>query len=191
MGGLEQAVRWLSVQHSGQEGWQRKKELIHRMWQETEKALDALELSYPQIKIYQDGLPICRKEINIVRDLAKLGSPNHRLVLKLVERGARLMGTESADLLVREYEVIKQGLGNKHHSRSESRSKQPAEILETILASRDEFIAHRISDTLEPGDVGIVFLGMLHNLSPWLAVDIETVYPLYFPQHQKAHDHAR
>jgi len=165
--------------------------IIRQMWQEIEKALDAQELSYPRVKVYQDGLPICGQELNIVQDLAKLGSPNHRLVLKLVERGARLVGTESAELLVREYEIIKQRLDTGSDPGAGSPAERPEEVLETILTSRDEFIAKRINDTLEPGEVGIVFLGMLHNLSPWLAADIETVYPLYFPKHQEVDNHAK
>ncbi|MEW5914237.1 MAG: hypothetical protein AB1814_16900 [Thermodesulfobacteriota bacterium] len=159
------------------------------MWLEIEQALEALALPYARVKLYQDGLPICGKELNIVRDMAELGSPNHRLVLKLVQRGARLMGTEFAELLVREYEVMKQGLDDNYHSESAPRAERPQEILETILTERDEFIARRINDTLEPGDTGIIFLGMLHYLSPWLAKDIEVVYPLYFPRHQKVRDH--
>lgn len=165
--------------------------IIYQMWQEIEKALEVLGLSYPMVKVFQDGLPICGREIDIVQDLAKLGSPNHRLVLKLVERGARLVGTESAELLVREYEIIKQRLDQGSDTGSGSPAERPEEILEAILTSRDEFIAKRINDTLEPGEAGIVFLGMLHNLSPWLATDIETVYPLYFPKHQEVDNHAK
>ena len=55
MGGLEQTVRRLSVQHSGWRGWQHKNEIVLQMWREIELALDALELNYPKIRIYQDG----------------------------------------------------------------------------------------------------------------------------------------
>lgn len=191
MGGLEQTVRRLSIQHSGRDGWQHKKKFILQMWREIERALDALKLNYSKIRIYQDGLPVCGKEIDIVRDLAALGSPNHLLVLKLVDRGARLLGTESAELLVREYDVMKQGLEHNFRPASIHQGERSDKILDILLTRRDEFISQRINDTLEADDTGVVFLGMLHNLSPWLAVDIETVYPLYSPQHREAQDHAR
>lgn len=189
MGGLEQTVRRLSILHSGRNGWQHKKEAILLMWREIELALDALELNYSKIRIYQDGLPVCGKEINIVRDLAALGSPNHLLVLKLVDRGARLLGTESAELLVREYDVMKQGFDHDFHPESVHQGERSDKILEILLTRRDEFISQRINDTLETGDIGVVFLGMLHNLSPWLAAEIETVYPLYFPKHLEVDGH--
>ena len=159
------------------------------MWQKIENALEALRLPFRKVKIYQDGLPICGKELNITNDLAKLGSPNHRLLLKLVEQGARLMGTESAELLIREYELIRQGFDNKNQSVPGPQVEQPEGALKTNLQKRDKFIAERINHTLAHGEVGIVFLGMLHDLSPGLADDIEIACPLYSPQSRDGHDH--
>lgn len=188
MGGLEGAVRRFSLQQTGRQGWRRKKLIVQQLWQEIERTLKALELDYSKTRIYQDGLPICGKELDIVKDLAKLGNPNHRLLSRLVEQGARLMGTESAELLVREYEVTKQGLAESQGFDSDNRASQSKEILETILAQRDEFIARRINDTLAPGDIGIVFLGMLHDLRPWLAADMQVIYPLRSLLSQKGRD---
>ena len=189
MGGLAQAVRRFSLQHTGPQGWQRKKRIVQQGWQEIGRAVKALGLNYSRARVYQDGLPICGKELDIVRDLARLGSPNHRLVLNLVEQGACLMGTESAELLVREYEVIKQGLDKSPQPGSDQRTGGTEKILDTFLAERDEFIAQRINHTLEPEDLGVVFLGMLHDLRPWLAADIEVLYPLGAPRSQKGPDH--
>ena len=52
--------------------------------------------------------PFAGGKLEIVKELAKAGSRNHRLLLRLQERGAILMGTESADLLVREYKLVKE-----------------------------------------------------------------------------------
>src|SRR5262249_55932565 len=57
-------------------------------------------------RLYQDGLPACGLEEKIVRDLAMQGVPNYRILLKLMERGATLEGTEDPDLLRTEYELI-------------------------------------------------------------------------------------
>jgi DNA-binding response OmpR family regulator len=41
-------------------------------------------------------LPVCGRDLEIVAELAKAGSRNHPLLLRLKGRGALLMGTESA-----------------------------------------------------------------------------------------------
>jgi hypothetical protein len=55
--------------------------------------------------IHLEGLPVCGHESEIVADLARAGSRNHRLLLRLREFGAIIMGTESAELLVEEYQL--------------------------------------------------------------------------------------
>ena len=60
-------------------------------------------------RIYQDGLPVCGKEEQIVRELAAAGSVNHQLVLELVGKGASLVGTEDPELLLREYHLQRAG----------------------------------------------------------------------------------
>lgn len=71
-------------------------------------------LPYPRVRLYQDGLPVCGREVEITTDLARAGSRNHQLLLRVMERDATLMGTESAELLVRDYRLIKQMLEARH-----------------------------------------------------------------------------
>ena len=54
-----------------------------------------LELDWSCVLLYQDGLPVCGEEKRIAQDLARTGSANHRLLLELMARGARLIGTEA------------------------------------------------------------------------------------------------
>jgi signal transduction histidine kinase len=68
------------------------------------------------VRLYQDGLPVCGREEEIVRDLAGSGSQNHQILLELIARGARLTGSESPSLLLEEYELARQllvGLTNQ------------------------------------------------------------------------------
>ncbi|QVL47586.1 MAG: hypothetical protein KFB96_18055 [Thiocapsa sp.] len=45
----------------------------------------------------------------------------------------------------------------------------------------DPGLPGRINETLQAGEVGILFLGMLHDVTPWLASDIRVAYPLGTP----------
>jgi len=178
MGALSDSVRAISLQKMGREGWQRKIKLIDRFWDEIEKYLESLSVPWQKTRVYQDGLPVSDKEILIVRELAKSGSRNHVLLLKLVDKGARLMGTESLELLLEEYEAVKKLL----EDRISSRKKPGDRDYETsLLQRRDKFIASRIDATLLQGEVGIIFLGMLHRLEPWMSEDVRITYPLGRP----------
>jgi hypothetical protein len=107
MGNLKASVRHVMLKKAGLQSFKRKAEAVNRLWTEIELAIDALKLDYRKVRLYQDALPVCGREADIIRDLADKGSRNHRLLLKLMERGAVPMGTESADLLLEEYETIK------------------------------------------------------------------------------------
>ena len=75
------------------------------LWNDIRRAIEALGLDFRRVRIYQDGLPVCGKEEQIVRELAGAGSLNHQLVLELAGKGAALVGTEDPQLLIREYHL--------------------------------------------------------------------------------------
>ncbi len=107
MGTLSESIEKVTLQKLGERTWRRKHNLIERFWSGIEDTIDTLSLSYAQTRVYQDGLPVCDKEIEIVTEIAKKGSTNHRLLIRLMEKGATIMGTESAELLIEEYHQIK------------------------------------------------------------------------------------
>jgi sulfur transfer complex TusBCD TusB component (DsrH family) len=155
----------------GREAWRRKVALTCSFWSEIERLVAQLRLSYERVRLYQDGLPVCGREPEIVRQLAKTGSKNHQLLVRLMDLGARLMGTESAELLVQEYELVKQvfeAAGERESAAIEAERKHLGDL---ILKQRDEFIAGRINSTLLPNETGILFLGLLHSLENWLDGD--------------------
>jgi hypothetical protein len=130
-----------------------------------------IDLVYERVRLYQDGLPACGKEERIVRDLAQAGSLNHQLLLELMGRGALLTGTESAELLIEEYNLARQALvGGK---RPRSHGAQLQALSRQLLARRDRIIADRIAHTLEPGGTGLVFLGLMHSLDGLMPADIQ------------------
>jgi len=89
MGTLSESIQKSTLQKFGRRGLKRKEKIIDNLWMEIEQKIDALTLAYEKVRLYQDGLHVCGREAEIVTELAKAGSRNHRLLLLLVKRGAR------------------------------------------------------------------------------------------------------
>jgi hypothetical protein len=100
MGTLSESIQKSTLQKSGRRGLKRKEEIIGNLWTEIERKIDALALTYEKTRLYQDGLPVCDREAEIVTELAEAGSRNHRLLMLLMKRGATITGTESLELLM-------------------------------------------------------------------------------------------
>ncbi len=173
LGTMAGEVRRRFEETFGAAEWTRRFASVDAMWDGLRAKLRALPLAGPQTRLYQDGLPVCGRESEISRDLAAQGSRNHQLLVELMERGASLMGTESPELMVREYRRIQQLV-------QASRSHAPDSLLEelkregeTLLHERDVFIAERIDATLREGETGILFLGLLHRVDELLDGKLE------------------
>ncbi len=110
LGSLKEPVRRLHVKRTGRAQWQRKQLTIEAMWTDIEQEVERLDLDNAHLRLYQDGLACCGREEEIVRELAGIGSRNHQLLLKLMARGARIMGTESPELLLEEYEFSRHAI---------------------------------------------------------------------------------
>jgi len=172
MGSLSPTIQAMTVRRLGAKGWERNVNIIDGIWTRIEEALGRWSLPYRRVRLYQDGLPVCGRELEIVSELAKAGSRNHQLLLRLQERGATLMGTEAADLLVQEYHLSKALLA-AHDAATEARWEgRHREARRALLERRDQAIALRINQTLCRGEIGLLFLGMLHSLQGRLARDI-------------------
>jgi len=177
MGALGTHIRRQLIKTFGERWWQSNLGTVDRVWDEIEASVNDLDLPYKQLRIYQDGLPVCGRELDIVRELAAAGSRNHRLLLELNRRGAAIMGTESGELLVEEYSRIRgllesPGQPSPHQDVKASGAR--------LIEKRDRFIAARIDATLGPDEIGMLFLGMLHSIAPLLAKDIKSLNLLPF-----------
>jgi hypothetical protein len=177
MGVMQDSVTRATLEKTGRAGLSRKLAAIDKIWTEIEHAIDALALPCDHLRLYQDGLPVCGREAEIVTELAQSGSRNHQLLLRLMGKGATLMGTESADLLVQEYRLAKQSLAARRPRAAALAAARQAES-DALLRRRDQFIAQRINDTLKSNETGILFLGMLHAVERYLEPDVHVVYPL-------------
>ena len=174
MGGLGASLQRIKASTFGRHRLTHSAERVDEMWQEIERTVERLPVVAGKTRVYQDGLPVCAHEARIVADLAEAGSRNHKLLLRLESRGAELMGTESPELLVEEYQLAIAALNSGGAGGATRRQSRSAALLE----KRDRYIAARINSTLLPGETGILFLGMLHAVQPYLEQDIEIVYPL-------------
>jgi len=52
-------------------------------------------------------------------------------------------------------------------------------LKDSLLQRRDQYIARRINETLRGGETGLLFLGLLHSIRPWLDEDVQVIYPLW------------
>ena len=173
LGSMSESIRKIHLHRHGSDIWERRVKTVGQLWQDLQKKIEELGLDYSHVRLYQDGLPTCGRELDIVRDLAKAGSINHQILLSAIERGAVLTGTESPELLLEEYELAKQvlaKLGSGHDGEVDSRQQL---IGKQLLEKRDQYIAERIAETLQPGETGLLFLGMLHAIENRLPPEIQ------------------
>jgi len=179
MGTLGTAVRGMKLSALGRQGLAHDAAVVDQMWAQIESVVANLPVPPGTTRVYQDGLPVCRHELEIVSELAGAGNRNHGLLLKLQARGATLMGTESPELLVEEYQLAAAALTPGAAGLTPARRKQ---LRDTLLDKRDRYIAARIDATLGAGETGILFMGMLHGVVRYLDSDIGVVYPLGPPR---------
>ena len=172
MGSLAADVRQRFEQAFGAAEWQRRASSVAALWEGLRERVLGLPLDWARTRIYQDGLPVCGRELDIVHDLAAQGSHNHRLLAELVARGATLMGTESGELMLAEYARVRRLLQAAQRGDGEGDGEGAGETLkaegEVLLRRRDAFVAERIRTTLQEGETGLVFLGLLHRVDDLL-----------------------
>ena len=181
LGGLGEQVRQRVLREEGLRGWQRRTQAVEQLWDRIERAVTKPRARAEKVRVYQDGLPVCGREKEIVQEMARKGSRNHKLLLRLMEQGASIMGTESAELLAREVEMARLGLA-ANPSGSPAAAQVGGQSMEAdLLEKRDAYIADRINKTLQQGEAGILFIGMLHSMAARLDKDIRVSYPVDRP----------
>ena len=181
-------VRKAYLLRFGVRAWQLHLKGIEQFWREIRERLRPLLEQGRRLLVYQDGLPVCGREIEMARQLSARGGQNYRVLMELVEAGAELVGTEDPELLRREH----------------ARARRPQGVSETasaaryddLMAARDCYIARRIDATLgrtpvppnvdesvgaarvDTGagrNLGVLFMGALHRVAEYLPDDIEVV----------------
>mgnify|MGYP005849633651 FL=1 len=179
MGSQAETLKKEYLKRYGRQGWSRSRQAINHVWTGIRKRVLALELDFTKVRIYQDGLPVGGRELEIAREVAARGSKNHELLIELLQRGAKLEGTESPDLLLKEHKLIKDITQAKDEAERQAARETHTRESARILRQRDEFISQRINDTLKDGEVGILFMGLMHRVDKLLPKDIEVSYLIY------------
>ena len=139
--------------------WREHIEAVDKFWRELSGILLDLPVDHTKMKLYQDGLPVFGREMELIEELAGNGNRNYQLLLELVKKGATVVGSEDPELLIEERDrLIKNGANGSYDG---------------LMARRDEYIAQRIASTLKDGEMGLLFMGALHRVVDKLPEDIE------------------
>ena len=81
---MAEALEAAYVERFGRRHWEEFRALVDGFWPMVRADLEALSLDYHRVDLYQDGLPVCGRELEIVRKAAAAGSDNHVLLLDLM-----------------------------------------------------------------------------------------------------------
>jgi hypothetical protein len=179
MGSVAEPLKKEYIKRYGTERWDEHTGAINSMWRGIRQRIFDLGLNYRKTKIYQDGLPVCNKELAIASDLAQAGNENYKIILELVQRGAKLIGTEDPGLLLEEYNYIKDVTKINNIKEKDKAIQKYEKKAWDILKRRDEYIANRIAKTLLEEEIGILFMGMRHRVDEKLPKDVEVSYLIY------------
>jgi len=161
---------------------------VEAFWSTLQEAIVAWEIDFSKLIVFQDALPwdptrSPALEHRVVSDLAQKNSRNHQLLMWLMDRGAKVVGTEDPQLLVEDYNLIKKLIETQLSDTSEVENILDSlkAQQQSLLRKRDEYIASRIGAVLNKGEVGIIFLGMLHRIESYLSLEIHVQYPFGKP----------
>lgn len=164
LGSMAEQVRRPFEEAFGLDEWKRRYASVDAMWDGLRHKLLGLPLVWKETRLYQDGLPVCGRKLEIVRDLAAQGSRNYQLLAELVGLGAWLTGTEDPQLMLAEYRRIQRLAQAAERGENGAIGEELKRQGEDILHLRDAFIASRIEATLAPEETGILFIGLLHRV---------------------------
>jgi len=176
MGSMYGALKAEYIRRFGTQKWEEHNRIIEDFWQGIRNKVFELELDYQNTRLYQDGLPLCGKEIDLVQELVRMGSKNHQILTDLIQLGAKLEGTEDPKLLLEEYDYLKKASADLDKKQVKGRYQR---LAQSILQKRDVYIGQRIDKTLREGETGLLFIGIIHSVNEKLPKDIEIDYLIY------------
>jgi RNase P subunit RPR2 len=176
MGSMYGTLKDEYIRRFGTQKWEEHNSIIEDFWQGIRNKVFDLNLDYPNTRLYQDGLPVCGKEMDLVQELVKMGSRNHQILMELIQLGAKLEGTEDPKLLLEEYDYLKKASADLNKKQVERRYQR---LAKSILQKRDVYIGQRIDKTLREGETGLLFIGITHRVNEKLPEDIEIDYLIY------------
>ncbi len=176
MGSLYGTLKAEYIRRFGTQKWQAHNRIIADFWQGIRKKIFGFKLDYQKTRLYQDGLPVCGKEMAIIEELVKMGSHNHQILMELIQLGAKLEGTEDPSLLLEEYTYLKDASAHLDDPKGKRKYQR---LAGSLLQKRDSYIGQRVDKTLQEGETGLLFIGFSHRVNEKLPKDIEIEYVIY------------
>ena len=183
LGTLELPIRDVKSQILSASTLEQNQKVLDLFWGELKSGIESWGIDYSNALVFQDALPFTGHpekiiEHRIVAEMASKGSANHQLVKWLIDQGAQLMGTESTELLIKEYEAVKKSLAEGIYREISAEGESGInEATTSLLEARDQFIAQRITESLKDGQLGILFIGLQHRVQNHLPIDLAVTYP--------------
>lgn len=173
LGSLASDVEERAVKFLGKR-WKKHKRTIKTYWSEIVKFFNKKDLK--GVKVFQDGLPVDdERGKSLVNKLAKTGSPNYKLIKKLINQGAVLQKTEDVALLKKEYQMTKDLVAKRPLALAVFAFLNYKLKKGKLLKARDRYIAIQINQSLRQGETGVCFLGAYHQVLAKLPKDIKVV----------------
>jgi len=171
MGSLAKDLNRRGIADLGEELWKEHIKTVETFWDELSHYFDTMHVS--GMKIYQDGM-IAEGEVGqmIVQEGVKSGSKNYELVSELLKRGAILVKTEDFKLVKKERDRLIAITQAKSLPEKLIAFMKYKVTKNRLLNKRDEFIAGRVSETLNLAETGIIFIGAYHNIKGRLSKDV-------------------
>lgn len=176
MGSMAEFVKKEYKRKYSRQQWNQHKKIVNDLWTETREKIFSLSVNWHKVRVYQDGLPVCGKEQDIVKSLAEKGSLNHKLVIELQQKGAMIEGTENPELLLAEYNHIMKIAHAENIADRDRLIEKYSKVSAELLSKRDWFIADRINKTLKKGETGLLFLGLMHQANKLIEKNINVKY---------------
>lgn len=168
-GTLSPAIRQASINHLGENVFEKFQEEIHAYWQLIEERIEKTVRYFNGLLIYQDSFPVgTRDKIleffgHLLQDHPQK-SPNFNLVKKLLDKGAILEGTENMNLVLEQMKIYQLVCKTPSPLEQNVILVENAVRTKEITRRRDVFIAQRICDTLPENGRGILFIGRDHDV---------------------------
>ena len=146
-------------------------------WRNVFDYVRSLPFDFSKLKVYQDGLPNVSPEL--VTYVVNRAKPvNYDILRWLRKQGADIVGTEDPELLDKEYNLLQATLIT--HSTEEKYVEAKLNynrMKPTYSKIRSEYIAQRIKATLPEGGMGILFIGLAHEMKRLLEQEMEVSEP--------------
>jgi len=144
-------------------------------WQAVSEYVQRLPGDFSELRVYQDGLPDISTKI-VTKIVEETQTANYKLLRWLRNKGALIMGTESRPLLLQGKAALETFL-NAPEEQKHAALLEYRKVSACLLEGRDKYIAQRIKATLPEGGIGILFLGLAHEVKRSLEQEMEVSEP--------------